>query len=789
MENKAKIEITKWSPAPKCSKLSTCRATLKDYTDPEVVWELVGEVDKDLNCTIKGSTIAITPNKSDKKEYKIKIAAKHGNTTIAETTIDVNLSKKNKKALALGLGLGLGVSAIAIGVGVGVGVGCSSNKLDPNKGEITFSSWDGNNGLLTWATAENGHFPVSTDWSKTVDGSNVEEIKSFMNNDLTAGIVAEGIVRAKRNEGLINKNTADNFDLKTASIKWNDDGSKITTNFKLDMTSKTSNSEVKQDLEYVFEKDGENKFAKVTETDNSTGTSKTSTCTLIDFMYTNEEESNTKLMISSLKDSKKSGWTILYRESETSTNNAAIFIPYEDFGDKLTVLDGCDSGLLVNPNTESVNLYGNENAEITIDPTITKEGETLASVTNVAFSYTTFGIVNAQYLGDNKIKITPSNIGTTTMTIYVIGKSETNLSYIGYETISIKCAQIPTGIYLTGVGTNYVWNDTNNELTISDISLGTSGIKPTIANAPSTVTFSLVDSGDVAVDPSLGEIDSNGELVVKADALNTEAPLYNWKIKASDTTYDPLPIKVIPAPMRIDAVYSASGKDDDYVPIENNKQLPSPLRSGEKDSKIKYYLKNNVTIDLTNIQWRTSISIALITTRTENKTSYGWLAYRATGEKTIYPNELISVCAWNKNTDKTILQYNVYNAGEKAQWPTNTPTISTGSNFDVNTGNWTNPTKGQILTFSNPVGLTDVTYSVFYTNWKSVTGENFDPGIAKQNIMYQKQIGTNAADPTYATFEIIGELESSCLIMVTAQGTNAEGKTAGISYPINIIVD
>ena len=321
----------------------------KKIDNSKVKWYIVDKTHPEVHTSLSETGLLIV-NTDELRE-------KHGSVTIVAKYNKKQYyhilkrwkDKNNKKALALGLGLGLGIP-VAAGIIAGIVVGaqsCSSNNalLDGEKGSVKFTSWTNSEktGLLDWVkVAETtGHFAKSNNWSRTVCGSDPAEIKQFMNDDISIGMIAEGIVLSEKEKGNITEETANYYNIDKAEIRWDTKDGKSAASLDLKLTSKLERSllgEEEPTLElsatYTFEEYAGNKFGKVLEVNESFGFKTTTSGKKLDHIICEHNESN-----------KITGWTILYKPETEKQTCSSVFISYPNFGNKLTITDGYENVL------------------------------------------------------------------------------------------------------------------------------------------------------------------------------------------------------------------------------------------------------------------------------------------------------------------------------------------------------------------------------------------------------------------------------------------------------------
>ena len=141
-------------------------------------------------------------------------------------------------------------------------------------------------------------------------------------------------------------------------------------------------------------------------------------------MYTVQEESTQRS--STLKASKKKGWEILYTPAEGSDEqNTSVFVPYEDFGDKLTVIDGCAKDLEIKTDiTQTVkkgeSIEGNLQLKYMGDTPVALD---VADIDEISFFYDKAGYIEAKWdATQQKLKVKGLKSGTVNLTIKVAMK-------------------------------------------------------------------------------------------------------------------------------------------------------------------------------------------------------------------------------------------------------------------------------------------------------------------------------------------------------------------------------
>ena len=204
-----------------------------------------------------------------------KLRNKNGSVTIVAKYKDKQYyhtfkrwkDKNKRKILALGLGVGLGVPAFA-GAITGIILAVTKNRAArTDQGEVKFTSWDQ---LIDFANT--GQFKKPDTWEGIkVDGrkpydetTNKSALKAdegisiakFMEDELSAGVIAEGIISNSKEEGFINDDVKTNFDLNEANVNWDTTTDKVTAGFSIKMTEKDSNATpVEESVSYTFEKE------------------------------------------------------------------------------------------------------------------------------------------------------------------------------------------------------------------------------------------------------------------------------------------------------------------------------------------------------------------------------------------------------------------------------------------------------------------------------------------------------------------------------------------------------
>ena len=318
--------------------------------------------------------------------------------------------------MGLGLGLGLGVPLVT-GTAIGTFFGITSYNSNKYKqqGSEKFTSWttsDGK-GILDWA--KSAHFPANLPDKKIVDGGQVNQVKNFITEYLNPGVLADGLIQTKVNDGLLTDATAEENDLLEGSIDWDGSGDKTTVNFNLKLQPKDdSNSEPIQDsVTYTFEEKDGNKYGKVTVETKSTITTQENkvSCENIDYMINIDSTEPSRFAI---KANKKKGWEILYQPGQDG-QNASVVIPYEDFGDNLEVIDGAASDLVLSIDTPEW-IDDDEPGEYPL--TATYSGASLDI--NMCDVYLNKQGIAGSYFEDGKIKINPIKAGDIELTIRAV---------------------------------------------------------------------------------------------------------------------------------------------------------------------------------------------------------------------------------------------------------------------------------------------------------------------------------------------------------------------------------
>ncbi|MCF0227437.1 MAG: leucine-rich repeat protein [Malacoplasma sp.] len=156
-------------------------------------------------------------------------------------------------------------------------------------------------------------------------------------------------------------------------------------------------------------------------------------------MYTVQEESTQRS--STLKASKKKGWEILYTPAEGSDEqNTSVFVPYEDFGDKLTVIDGYANVLSVTVNDAPSSLKiedGKQETTFTV-----KYGNEDTPIDSCEIYYNADGIVTVTADSETKaLGITPIKAGKVTVTLHCI-QNAADGNRIGVATIDLEVKPI-----------------------------------------------------------------------------------------------------------------------------------------------------------------------------------------------------------------------------------------------------------------------------------------------------------------------------------------------------------
>ena len=130
------IVVGEWDPKVRYNKTSTTILQLADTNLKGVKYELDETNDENLNASLEGSTLAITPNNKAEQTSYLTVYAKKNGKVIAKEVIEIKISKNKKAVAALGwgIGLGLGVPAIAGAVaGLIIGLGSKEEKQEPVK--------------------------------------------------------------------------------------------------------------------------------------------------------------------------------------------------------------------------------------------------------------------------------------------------------------------------------------------------------------------------------------------------------------------------------------------------------------------------------------------------------------------------------------------------------------------------------------------------------------------------------------------------------------------------------